>query len=121
MSRHSNRRCWFRVSRTGQEPGLGQDLESVAHSEHVAAAVGVPSDGRHDRAHLGDGAATQVVAVRKKPPGIATMSVPSGSSTSFVPGHHGGHADDVAKRVDHFRRLHSSLGTRRRSRAWGRI
>ena len=49
--------------RAGEQPALGEDLEAVAHAEHVAAAGGVSGDRRHDVTDLGDGAAAEVVAV----------------------------------------------------------
>ncbi len=49
--------------RAGQKPGLGQDLEAVAHAKNEAPAGGVRDDCLHYRRAAGDGAASQIVAV----------------------------------------------------------
>src|SRR5262249_971828 len=47
----------------GEHPRLEEDLEAVAESNHVPAALGEPLDLLHDGGEPGDGAGAQVVAV----------------------------------------------------------
>ena len=51
--------------RPGQQAGLGQHLEAVAHAQHTGAALGLPDHLAHHRRAGGDGAAAQVVAERE--------------------------------------------------------
>ena len=51
--------------RTGQQPGLAQNLESVAYAHHQSARVGKLPHALHDRRKASDRPGPQVVAIRK--------------------------------------------------------
>jgi hypothetical protein len=79
--------------RAGQQPRLGQHLETVADAEHGAALAGGGNDRRHHRRPRAHRAGTQIVAIGK-PAGKRDQVEPFGQFGVAVPDHRRGMAGD---------------------------
>ncbi len=110
--------------RAVEKADLGENLKTVAHSEHKAAACSVPFDGLKNRTRSCEGAASQVIAVREaarnhdevKARLETRFGMPNGGR--LEPAHASKGVDHlvigVRARKDHHRSAHDSRGYHKR-------